>query len=154
MVRPSTSPKFAILDPTTLEIAKSAEPFNADFRLIISSGAEVAKETTVIPIKIFGISNFKEIETAAFNSRFPPTISTTKPENNNTKVFNSMFLKACKDTTWIVYCENMKILFKIIAKINKLIIPSMTKKGLDPVKANKLQLAIIGWRYYITKNSL
>ena len=48
----------------------------------------------------------------------------------------------------------MKILFKIIAKINKLIIPSMTKRGLDPVKANKLQLAIIGWRYYITKNSL
>ena len=48
----------------------------------------------------------------------------------------------------------MKILFKIVAKINKLIIPSMTKKGLDPVKANKLKLAIIGWRYYITKNSL
>ncbi len=48
----------------------------------------------------------------------------------------------------------MKILFKIIAKINKLIIPSMTKRGLDPVKANKLQLTIIGWRYYITKNSL
>ena len=98
-MRPSTSPKFAILDPTTLEIAKSAEPFNADFKLIINSGAEVAKETTVIPIKIFGISNFNEIETAAFSRRFPPTIKTTKPENNNTKVFNSMFLKACKDTT-------------------------------------------------------
>lgn len=48
----------------------------------------------------------------------------------------------------------MKFLFKIIARLNKLVLPSMTKKRLDPVKANKIQLAIIGWRYYITKNSL
>tara|TARA_B100000780_G_scaffold188098_1_gene132173 strand:+ start:1679 stop:1828 length:150 start_codon:yes stop_codon:yes gene_type:complete len=48
----------------------------------------------------------------------------------------------------------MKILFKIIAKANKLLIPSLTKSGLDPIKASKIQLVIIGWRYYITKNSL
>jgi len=35
-----------------------------------------------------------------------------------------------------------------------LVLPSMTKKRLDPVRANKIQLAIIGWRYYVTKNSL
>ena len=46
------------------------------------------------------------------------------------------------------------ILFKIIAKTNKLLIPSLTKSGLDPIKASKIQLVIIGWRYYITKNSL
>jgi hypothetical protein len=48
----------------------------------------------------------------------------------------------------------MKRLFKILAYLNKLILPSLTKRRLDPVKANKLQLALIGWRYYITKNSL
>tara|TARA_B110000305_G_C19054927_1_gene454397 strand:- start:374 stop:523 length:150 start_codon:yes stop_codon:yes gene_type:complete len=48
----------------------------------------------------------------------------------------------------------MKKLFKVIASLNKLIMPSMTKKRLDPVNASKIQLAIIGWRYYITKNSL
>ena len=48
----------------------------------------------------------------------------------------------------------MKKIFKILAKINKLILPSMTKRRLDPVKASKFQLLIIGWRYYVTKNSL
>ena len=47
-----------------------------------------------------------------------------------------------------------KPLFKIIAKINKLILPSFSKKQLSISKAKKWQLAIIGWRYYITKNSL
>ena len=44
--------------------------------------------------------------------------------------------------------------FKILAKINKVVLPSYTKKGLDLSKASKLQLAIIGWRYYVTKNAL
>jgi hypothetical protein len=48
----------------------------------------------------------------------------------------------------------MKYLFKLIAIINKLLLPSMTKKKIDPVKASKFQLALIGWRYFITKNSL
>ncbi len=47
-----------------------------------------------------------------------------------------------------------KQLFKILAKINKIILPSFTKKGLDMAKAKKWQLAIIGWRYFATKNSL
>ncbi|MBT6169164.1 MAG: SsrA-binding protein [Flavobacteriaceae bacterium] len=48
----------------------------------------------------------------------------------------------------------MKNLFKILAYLNKLILPSMTKRRLDPIKASKIQLLLIGWRYYITKNSL
>lgn len=44
--------------------------------------------------------------------------------------------------------------YKILAKINKAVLPSYTKKGLDLSKASKLQLAIIGWRYYVTKNAL
>jgi hypothetical protein len=44
--------------------------------------------------------------------------------------------------------------FKVLAKINKLILPSFTKKRLDISKASKLQLAIIGWRSFVTMNSL
>jgi hypothetical protein len=47
-----------------------------------------------------------------------------------------------------------KQLFKILAKINKLILPSFTKKELDISKASKLQLAIIGWRAFVTMHSL
>jgi len=48
----------------------------------------------------------------------------------------------------------MNSLFKIIAKINKLLLPSFTKKQLDIAKAKKWQLALIGWRYYVTKRAL
>ena len=49
---------------------------------------------------------------------------------------------------------NQKSFFKILAKINKAILPSYTKQRLDLAKATKLQLAIFGWRVYITKRSL
>ncbi|PCI31290.1 MAG: SsrA-binding protein [Flavobacteriaceae bacterium] len=44
--------------------------------------------------------------------------------------------------------------FQLIAKINKIILPSFTRKQLDMSQAKKWQLAIIGYRYFITKNSL
>ena len=47
-----------------------------------------------------------------------------------------------------------KSFFKFLAKVNKLILPSYTKKRLDLAKASKLQLAIIGWRYFITINAI
>ena len=47
-----------------------------------------------------------------------------------------------------------KHLFKFLAKANKVILPSFTKKGLDITKASKNQLAIIGWRSFVTQNSL
>ncbi|MEO9570774.1 MAG: SsrA-binding protein [Polaribacter sp.] len=47
-----------------------------------------------------------------------------------------------------------KKVFKTLAKINKLILPSFTKKGLDISKASKAQLALVGWRAYVTLNSL
>lgn len=47
-----------------------------------------------------------------------------------------------------------KNLFKAIAKINKIVLPSFSKKGLEMQHAKKWQLAIIGWRYFVTKNSL
>ncbi|AOW10348.1 hypothetical protein [Flavobacterium gilvum] len=45
-------------------------------------------------------------------------------------------------------------MFKIVAKINKLILPSFTKQRLDISKAKKWQLAIIGYRYYVTSRAL
>tara|TARA_B100001079_G_C16204961_1_gene423145 strand:- start:211 stop:360 length:150 start_codon:yes stop_codon:yes gene_type:complete len=48
----------------------------------------------------------------------------------------------------------MKHLFKVIAIINKIILPSLTKKRVDPIRASKLQLLLLGWRYFVTKNSL
>ena len=45
-------------------------------------------------------------------------------------------------------------MYKILAKINKLILPSFTKQKLDLSKAKKWQVAIIGWRYYITSRAL
>ncbi|WBX73178.1 SsrA-binding protein [Tenacibaculum pacificus] len=47
-----------------------------------------------------------------------------------------------------------KYFFKAIAKINKLLLPSFTKRNLDISNASKIQLAIIGWRAFITINSL
>jgi hypothetical protein len=47
-----------------------------------------------------------------------------------------------------------KQVFKIIAKLNRIFLPSFSKKHLEMSKAKKWQLAIIGWRYFITKNSL
>jgi len=44
--------------------------------------------------------------------------------------------------------------FKLLAKLNKTLLPSLSKSGLDLSKASKIQLAIIGWRAYVTKNSL
>jgi hypothetical protein len=45
-------------------------------------------------------------------------------------------------------------MFKILAQINKLLLPSFTKKRLDLAKATKWQMAIIGYRYYITTRAL
>lgn len=45
-------------------------------------------------------------------------------------------------------------MYKILAKINKILLPSFTKQGLDIAKAKKWQMAIIGYRAYITKRAL
>jgi hypothetical protein len=44
--------------------------------------------------------------------------------------------------------------FKMLAKINKAILPSFTKQRLDLSKASKFQMAIFGWKLFVTKNAL
>ena len=47
-----------------------------------------------------------------------------------------------------------KTVFKFLARVNKALLPSYTKQKLDLSKATKLQLAIFGWRLYVTKRAL
>jgi hypothetical protein len=45
-------------------------------------------------------------------------------------------------------------MYKILAKLNKLLLPSFTKQRLDVTKAKKWQKAILAYRYYVTIKSL
>ncbi|NNT73075.1 SsrA-binding protein [Flavobacterium sp. IMCC34852] len=45
-------------------------------------------------------------------------------------------------------------MYKLLAKLNKLLLPSFTKQGLDLAKAKKWQMAIIAWRYFVTTKAL
>lgn len=54
-----------------------------------------------------------------------------------------LFLYLCK-----------KKMYTILAKLNKILLPSFTKQQLDPAKAKKWQLAILAWRYYVTTRAL
>jgi len=45
-----------------------------------------------------------------------------------------------------------KGLFKILLKINKLLLPSLYKK--EPTKLTPMQKAIVGYRYWVLTNAL
>ena len=45
-------------------------------------------------------------------------------------------------------------MFKILAKINQLLLPSLTKQRLDVTKAKNWQKALIAYRYYVTVRAL
>ncbi|MEH6765701.1 MAG: SsrA-binding protein [Aequorivita antarctica] len=47
-----------------------------------------------------------------------------------------------------------KNFFKLLAKLNKKLLPSFTKKEVDLAKASKLQMAIFAYKLWVTKNSL
>jgi hypothetical protein len=47
---------------------------------------------------------------------------------------------------------NRKLFFKILAKVNRLIIPSLYKKDIGKLKS--YEKVILGYRYWVTKNSL
>ena len=50
--------------------------------------------------------------------------------------------------------QKLSKMYKILAKINKLILPSFTKQRLDLAKAKKWQMALIGYRYFVTTRAL
>ncbi len=45
-------------------------------------------------------------------------------------------------------------MYKFLAKVNRLILPSFTRRQLDMAKAKKWQLALIAWRYFVTTRAL
>ena len=45
-------------------------------------------------------------------------------------------------------------MFKFLAQVNKWLLPSFTKKGLDLAKAKKWQKALLAWKYYVTTRAL
>jgi len=65
-----------------------------------------------------------------------------------------MLKKTVSDETVFFYTFEKKNMFKILAKINKLLLPSFTKQRLDLAKAKKWQMAIIGFRYYVTTRAI
>ena len=92
-VMPKTSPIFAILEPITLFIAIEGNPLMAAFKLIINSGREVAKATTVIPITILEILNLNEIAIEERTINSPPMTRRKNPKKINAKfiLFNNNF---------------------------------------------------------------
>lgn len=44
--------------------------------------------------------------------------------------------------------------FRFLARLNKWLLPSFTRKGVDLSKASKWQLALLGWKYYVTSKVL
>ena len=49
---------------------------------------------------------------------------------------------------------NTSFMFKILAKLNKWLLPNYTKEQLDLSRATKLQKAIIAWKYFVTTRAL
>jgi hypothetical protein len=45
-------------------------------------------------------------------------------------------------------------MYVFLAKLNKLILPSLSKSRVDLSKASKIQLLIIGWRTFVTKRAI
>ena len=75
------------------------------------------------------------------------------------KIGNKISAKTQKDgsssrPSFFIYLSKNQLMYKTLAKINKLILPSFTKKRMDLAKAKKWQMAIIGYRYYVTTRAL
>ncbi|MGB0443663.1 MAG: SsrA-binding protein [Flavobacteriaceae bacterium] len=47
-----------------------------------------------------------------------------------------------------------KKVFRVLAKCNKLLLPSLTKNRIDLAKATKGQLLLIAWRAYVTMRAI
>jgi hypothetical protein len=48
----------------------------------------------------------------------------------------------------------MKLVFKTLAFLNKLLLPSLTKRRVELNKATKFQMMLLGWRTFITMRAL
>ncbi len=91
---PITIEILEIFEPMILPIANSLKPFKADCRLTNSSGNEVANETIVIPIIVFGIFNLLDRTIELFTNNCVPQKIMSKEIINSTK--NIVIIKFIK----------------------------------------------------------
>lgn len=70
------------------------------------------------------------------------------------KVKNNLKFPKHFGNFFFYFCSKKQEMYKILAKLNKLILPSYSKRRLDLSKATKIQKAIIAWRYFITTKAL
>lgn len=45
-------------------------------------------------------------------------------------------------------------MFRLLAQLNKWLLPSLTRQNLDLAQASKFQKALLAWRYYVTTRAL
>lgn len=55
---------------------------------------------------------------------------------------------------FFIFVQNDFKMYKVLARLNKILLPSFTKQQLDLAKAKKWEMAIIGWRYFVTTRAL
>jgi hypothetical protein len=117
----------------------------------MSSGSDVAKETTVIPTSTLGTRQRAAVTTAALSNQSPPKSKRESPPTSN-----NAFIRYGEDTQHkVLYlCGMENIFFKVIARCNKALLPSLSKKQVDISKASKSQLLLLAWRTYITMRAL
>jgi len=91
-VIPKTNPILAILDPITFPKEISETPSKAACKLTSNSGAEVAKDTTVIPMTNLDSLSLKDKPTEALTKKSPPTTNKAKPiRTRNTLIYLQLF---------------------------------------------------------------
>jgi len=44
--------------------------------------------------------------------------------------------------------------FQLLARLNKSLLPSLSKGNVDLTRLTSIQKALIAWRYWVTRNSL
>ncbi|GFZ87097.1 hypothetical protein GCM10011531_17830 [Aquaticitalea lipolytica] len=82
---------FAILEPITFPKAISEEPSNAACKLTSNSGADVANETTVIPMTSLEILNLKDNATEERTKNSPPITNKISPKITQSKLMKNNF---------------------------------------------------------------
>ena len=95
---PNTKKMFEIFEPSTLPIAISALPFNAETTLVASSGSDVPPANNVIAITDSLTPNARATSTALVWNRFPPNTNAAKPPTI-IMIINHIGVCFCTSTT-------------------------------------------------------
>ena len=127
----------------------------------IASGAWLAGKKSVVMIQNSGLGNtINPLTSLNYPFRIPILLISTwrgDPKTNDEAQHKLIGETTRKILELIkvkndIFPTNKSGLQKILAKINKLILPSMIKKDISNL--NSLQKLLVAYRYWVTKNSL